>query len=110
MSNRSSMQHGTCTLIRTVMLPMTHPPKEQATQARWATPEYIFYYVCFVIVVSTMVWIPASLSSRTSAIFTPVIHNSHTATQRRIETTPCTATDCLMGGFGDEKLYVLIQL
>ena len=34
----------------------THPP------ARWKTPEFLFYGVCFLIVVPLMVWKPVQLS------------------------------------------------
>lgn len=33
-------------------------------KARWRTPEFIFYGICFIIVVPYMVWVPYSLSRR----------------------------------------------
>ncbi|KAI0312315.1 MBOAT-domain-containing protein [Amylostereum chailletii] len=47
----------------TVDVPSTHRGTENATGSRWRTPEFMFYYVVFAVVVPWMVWVPVSLSS-----------------------------------------------
>lgn len=48
----------------TVDIPSSHQPQAASTTPRWKTPEFLFYYVVFVVVVPVMVWIPVALSSR----------------------------------------------
>ncbi|KAH9933568.1 MBOAT-domain-containing protein [Epithele typhae] len=50
----------------TVDIPSSYNPKvqaEQHPQPRWRTPEFMVYYVVFVIALPVMFWIPYSLSS-----------------------------------------------
>lgn len=46
----------------TVDIPSSYQP--QTTTPRWKTPEFLFYYVVFIVVIPIMVWIPVRLSSR----------------------------------------------
>jgi hypothetical protein len=49
----------------TVEVPASAPPAgARAMPARWRTPEFLFYYVCAVVVIPLMVWVPWRLSSR----------------------------------------------
>ncbi|KAI6099795.1 MBOAT, membrane-bound O-acyltransferase family-domain-containing protein [Pisolithus sp. B1] len=42
-------------------------PDGPSPPPRWKTPEFIFYYIVFVVVVPLMVWVPIRLSSPTNA-------------------------------------------
>jgi len=48
----------------TVDVPSSHQPQAADTTPRWKTPEFLFYYLVFAVVVPVMVWIPIALSSR----------------------------------------------
>ncbi|KAI6039919.1 MBOAT, membrane-bound O-acyltransferase family-domain-containing protein [Pisolithus marmoratus] len=43
------------------------PPDGSSPLPRWKTPEFIFYYIVFVVVVPLMAWVPIRLSSTTNA-------------------------------------------
>ncbi|KAI6155414.1 MBOAT, membrane-bound O-acyltransferase family-domain-containing protein [Pisolithus tinctorius] len=42
-------------------------PDGPSSPPRWKTPEFIFYYIAFVVVVPLMAWVPIRLSSPTNA-------------------------------------------
>jgi hypothetical protein len=56
----AAVRHGVTRL--TVDVPAQHRGSEEPKASRWKTPEFLFYYIVFVLVLPWMIWVPISLS------------------------------------------------